>query len=268
MADSGMILYEGPSLLTGDPIVAIATGLDGGSLNPKTGPMVQTWVLCRDLMPMEAKRQNVDDAICGDCKLRGRNGKDSGCYLTVWFGPTQVYKRYVAGAYPRATWREQHALIEGRSVRLCAYGDPAAVPFEVWQTVLRTAGTHTGYTHSWRTCDTRFKAILMASVDSEPEFFEAGLRGWRTFRIRLADEPLIAGAEFACPASDEMRHRATCQSCRLCRGTSSPARSVAIVAHGKPSSLRAFGIPATFFGRKASQKESDNNARTIREVHA
>jgi hypothetical protein len=37
---------------------------------------------------------------------------------------------------------------------------------------------------------------------------------------------------------------------------------------GMPSSLRAFGIPATFFGRKASQKESDNNARTIREVHA
>jgi hypothetical protein len=26
---------------------------------------------------MDAKRANVDDAICGDCKLRGRDGYDS-----------------------------------------------------------------------------------------------------------------------------------------------------------------------------------------------
>ena len=48
--------------------------------------------------------------------------------------------------------------------------------------------------------------------------------------------------EFVCPASDEAGHRTTCQRCALCRGQQSPARSVAIYVHGKPSSLRAFGL--------------------------
>jgi hypothetical protein len=140
--------------------------------------------------------------------------------------------------------------MEGRAARLCAYGDPAAVPFEVWRVVLETASSWTAYSHAWRVCDPRLKTIAMASVDSEREFFEAGLAGWRTFRVRLQPDPLIAGAEFVCPASDEGGHRSTCDRCRLCSGTSSPARSVAIVAHGKPSTLKAFGVHVPFFGRK------------------
>jgi hypothetical protein len=47
-------------------------------------------------------------------------------------------------------------------------------------------------------------------------------------------------AEFGCPASDEAHHRTTCAQCRLCRGTSSPARSVSIIAHGHNGALTAF----------------------------
>jgi len=104
----------------------------------------------------------------------------------------------------RATWPELHALLEGRHVRLGAYGDPAAIPFEVWRQLLATAAGHSRTPHAWRTCDPRFKAIAMASVDDVREFHEAGLRGWRTFRIRrTVDDAIIAGAEFVCPASDE-----------------------------------------------------------------
>lgn len=106
--------------------------------------------------------------------------------------------------------------------------------------LLVTAFTHLGYTHSWLRCDPRFKSILMASVDSEREFFGAGFRGWRTSRVRGRDDALIAGAEVACPASDELGHRTTCQACQLCRGTSSPARSVSIIAHGHNGALTAF----------------------------
>lgn len=252
---TGAIFYRGPSLLTGDPIVGVLTGLDGQSMNAKTGPLVQAWILRQDVPPMDAKRRNLDDAICGDCKLRGRDGKASGCYVPAWVAPHAVYKKL--RTYPSVTWPEGQAVIEGRIVRLGAYGDPAALPFEVWRTLLVTARSWIGYTHQWRICDPRFKTICMASVDTRQEFYEAGLRGWRTFRIRMPGDPLIAGAEFACPASDEMQHRTTCAACRLCRGTQSPARSVAIVAHGKPSSLLAFGIrPATWFGRRgAAQTE-------------
>jgi hypothetical protein len=236
----GAVFYLGPSLLTGDPIVGILTGLEGESLNAKTGRIAQAWILRSDLAPMDAKRANVDDAVCGDCKLRGRDGKDSGCYVPVWVAPNQVYKSFIAGHYPTVTWPELQAIVEGRMLRLGAYGDPAAIPFEVWRATIRAASSWIGYTHAWRVCDPRFKATVMASVDTVDEFVAAGLSGWRTFRIRRRDEPLVAGAEFQCPASDEMNHRTTCAQCRLCRGTSSPARSVAIFPHGKPSSLRMF----------------------------
>lgn len=255
MSELGVVVYRGPSLLTGDPIVGIVTGLEGGSHNPKTGPMAQAYILRPDLAPMDAKRRNLDDAICGDCTLRGRDGKDSGCYVTPWQGPHQVWKMFSAGGYPDASWPDLHALLEQRHVRLGAYGDPAAIPFEVWRQLLTTVAGHVGYTHQWTRCDQRFKAMLMASVDSERELFEAWAHGWRTFRVRLQPDPLVQpgrrthigspralSGEFVCPASDEAGMRTTCQRCQLCRGTSSPARSVAIVAHGKPSNLKAFGI--------------------------
>ena len=261
MSELGVIFYQGPSLLTGDPIVGVLTGLDRGSHNEKTGPMAQAWILRPDLPPQEAKRQNVDDAICGDCKLRGRDGKDSGCYVPAWQAPMQVWKIFRAGGYVTVTWPELGAVLEGRYVRLGAYGDPAAIPFDVWRALLATVSGHVAYTHQWKGCDPRLKTIAMASVDTVDEFHRAHLAGWRTFRIRMAADPLIAignvgssdisyrALEFVCPASDEAGHRVTCADCQLCRGTSSPARSVAIVAHGKPSSLKAFGIRVPMFGR-------------------
>lgn len=266
MAELGAIFYRGPSLLTGDPIIGAMSGLEGGSINAKTGPMAQAWILRSDMPPMDAKRANVDDAICGDCKLRGRDGRDSGCYVAPWRGPYQVYRNLEN--YHEATWPELHALLEGRSIRLGAYGDPAAIPFEVWRSLLTTAAGWVGYTHAFKYCDQRLRTIAMASVDTVEEFYQARALGWRTFRIRLSTDDLpLTGSypaievgqsrsvplEFVCPASDEANHRSTCQACQLCRGTSSPARNVVIVAHGKPSSLRAFGLNVPMFVRSDGQ---------------
>ena len=41
-----MIIYNGPSLLDGTPIIAIAIRKSG---NAKTGDMVQTYILCRGI---------------------------------------------------------------------------------------------------------------------------------------------------------------------------------------------------------------------------
>jgi hypothetical protein len=251
MPETGAIFYRGPSLLTGEPIVGALTGLEGGSMNPKTGPMVQAWILRADRAPMDAVRDGSDDAICGPCALRGDGAAGRRCYVTVWLGPHNVWK--AMARYHEASWADAQALVEGRAVRLGAYGDPAAIPFEVWWALLATAAGWVGYTHQWKTCDDRFRTLLMASVDTEAEFFDAGLRGWRTFRVRRPDAPLITGAEFVCPASDEAGHRTTCQRCQLCRGTSSPARSVAIMAHGKPGNLKAYGLDIRgAFGRRRS----------------
>lgn len=238
MSELGAIFYRGPSLLTGDPIIGVLTGLEGGSMNPKTGAMVQAWVLRADRRPMDAVRANVDDAICGDCKLRGHDGLDRRCYVAPWIAPHNVFK--MLDRYLEASWPELQALVEGRSLRLCAYGDPAAVPFEVWRMLLVTAGGWVAYTHQWKTCDPRLRAIAMASVDTERELSQALIRGWRTFRIRDASDPVLAGVECICPASDEGRHVTTCERCQLCRGNGRPARSIAIIAHGHNGVMTAF----------------------------
>lgn len=241
MADRGAIIYRGPSLLTGAPIIGAITGLDGSSHNPKTGPMVQAWILRADRLPMDAVRDGSDTAICGTCALRGDGAFGRRCYVTPWLAPTNVWK--ALPDYLEPSWSELPALLQGRAVRLGAYGDPAAVPVEVWQAVLRGASGWVGYTHAWRTCDRRLQALVMASVDSEEDGREARLAQWRTFRVRRPDEPVLRSLEFICPASDEAGHRTTCQRCQLCRGTSSPARSVVILPHGKPGNLKAFGVP-------------------------
>lgn len=242
MSEAGAIFYRGPSLLTGEPILGVLTGLDHGSQNPKTGSIVQSWILRPDLPPMEAVRRNLDGAICGDCKLRGEHGHGRRCYVVPWFAPMNVYRSIAS--YIDADWPTVQALVEGRTIRLGAYGDPAALPFDVWRMLLVTARSWIGYTHQWRRCDPRFKTIAMASVDSLDELRQAQAAGWRTFRVRLGNESLPTGnnllPECICPASDEGGHRTTCARCRLCRGTSTLARSIVIVAHGNNSAMTAF----------------------------
>lgn len=236
----GVVFFRGPSVLTGALITGIVTGLDGSSLNAKTGAMAQAWILRADMRPMDAKRKNLDDAVCGDCKLRGDHGVGSICYVPTWFGPANVFKADRRGRYPVRRPEDVARRLRARTIRLGAYGDPAAIPFPVWEALLEGAAGWIGYTHQWQTCDRRFRRILMASVDSVEEWSLAWASGWRTFRIRAKGDPLIAGYEFVCPASDEAGHRVTCQECQLCRGAASPARNVVINAHGHHGAMVNF----------------------------
>ena len=71
----------------------------------------------------------------------------------------------------------------------------------------------------------------MASVDSPAEYAEAIAAGWRTFRVRTADQELVKG-EVVCPAAKEAGQRVTCFDCSLCMGTTRKAKNIAIIAHG------------------------------------
>src|SRR4029077_11268605 len=163
---SGIILYRGPSMLDGAPIVCIATGIEGkGSRNSKTGAMVQTWILREDIAPHDATRLGLDASICGDCAHRGRivNGKnvERSCYVLEHQAPLVVWKAYHRGVYAQATGGELVDLI----VRLGSYGDPAAVPFDIWESALIGSAGHNGYTHQWRHFP-ELAAYCMASCDS------------------------------------------------------------------------------------------------------
>lgn len=238
------IIYRGPSMLDGAPIVVVATGLGKASRNAKTGGIVQTWILRDDMSPLDAVNCGADASICGDCPHRGtvEDGRNVGrsCYVTVFQAPLSVWKAVQRGAYPELTQGELQEAFAGRVIRLGAYGDPAAVPFHVWHGALADAAGVTGYTHQWRQWP-QFKAYCMASCDTVADYVEAKAAGWRTFRVRAAGEALQGKREVACPASAEMGAKTSCALCKACGGASSKARvDIAIIAHGAAPKVAAY----------------------------
>jgi len=235
---NGAILWQGKSRLTGLPIVLIVTGLRKQSANSKTGDELQTWILCEDESPMAAVMSGGHQSICGKgakgCPLMGIRldgtsqaiGRE--CYVDVAKAPESVWGCYTRGGYRTLDGSELVGLV----LRCGSYGDPAAVPFHIWESAMGVVKGWTGYTRQWQWCDQRLSRYLMASVSTEAEAQLAMSMGWRYFRVREREQALVVGQEFACPASAEMGHRVTCEQCQKCCGTSSPARNVTIIRHG------------------------------------
>lgn len=76
--------------------------------------------------------------------------------------PIVVIATGLQTARRHASLQVARAALAGLPVRLGTYGDPAAVPTVVWQTVLAQSAMHTGYTHQWRTCDQTLAHWCMA----------------------------------------------------------------------------------------------------------
>lgn len=231
----GLIVYRGPSMLTGRPIVAIVTFK---SRNPKTGPMAQLWILSDEgQTPGAAIRSGADASICGACPLRAwtADGRKQvrRCYVNP-MGPASVYRAFLAGRYPVATPYLLWLYLTGRSLRLGAYGDPGALPIDVVRTLTAFVRRWTGYTHAWRTIDAAWAGYVMASADAAADRDAARQAGYRVFRVRTAAEP-VAPNEVTCPASDEAGKRTTCERCALCAGNAgrhANLKDVVILAHG------------------------------------
>lgn len=244
-APNGVVLWRGASLIDGAPIVVIATGLKSGSSNRKTGAMVQTYILREDVSPLDAIASGADASICGDCRHRGtvRDGKAGygrTCYVNVGQGPLGVWKAYKRNRYPdivapgqRASYTGELAAVgAGRIVRLGTYGDPAAVPAEVWFALTSRATGRTGYTHQWRTTPA-LRTLCMASVDTEAEAAEARAAGWRYFRVAMPSSLARLEVEAICPASAEAGKKLTCAQCLACHGADGHSRgNIVIQAHG------------------------------------
>lgn len=232
-----MIIYKGPSLIDGAPIVVIAP--PGRSTNRKTGAMLQTYILRADVSPTEAIRTGADSSICGMCPHRGdvvrggTPGKGRTCYVNVGQGALAVWKAYGRGRYADVSGRHEwiRHIGRGRMVRLGTYGDPGAVPAAIWGALVSDAEGHTGYTHQWRTSPD-LRGLCMASADSLAEAGEAHDEGWRTFRVAMPHEPARVAGEARCPASKEAGAKIQCAECRACGGDDGRRASIVIQAHG------------------------------------
>ena len=224
-------IWEGPSELDGAPVIVLLSGLAKASSNEKTGDMLQTWILRKDVAPHVAVKSGQDSSVCGSCPLRPANFvkgevSDRKCYVRVFQAPLSTWKanRDLPVTRPEAV----RALVAGRRVRRGSYGDPAAVPSHVWDNLAESPGT--GYTHQWQTAD--LQPIAMASVHGKAELAIAHTMGYRTFRV-VNNVSEVTSGEILCPASKEAGERTTCEKCNLCNGSRDGDRrkSIAIVAH-------------------------------------
>lgn len=182
----GYILYRTPTR------VAIATGFSRSSANPKTGPMIQIWIIRPDVSPVDAVHTGQDSAICGTCPLRspaGRGFIGRQCYVQIAQAPQSIYHAFHRGAYVDATTYtldEIANLFEGRAVRLGAYGDPGFLPLSLLRAITSRARRWTGYTQRWRLpsiAQSDYRHYLMASTTSLDESSRANSLGWRYFRV-------------------------------------------------------------------------------------
>ncbi len=214
-----------------DTIAAILTR---GSENSKTGNMSQLWIIRSDMSPVEAVQTGADEAICGNCHLRGTLGKRA-CYVNVTKAPNQVYRAFARGTYQPLPAEG----IKPNPTRLGAYGDPAMLPYEVVQSIVCGVKRHTGYTHQWESCDPRFARLVMASVETLAQRDRAKARGYRTFRVGKPGERPVRG-EILCPASEEAGKKTQCIRCGLCdgsRGAGDVRKDIFIPAHGVGKNL-------------------------------
>lgn len=225
----GAVIYRGPSMLDGEPIVVVAIW---SSQNRKTGDMLQTYILRSDLDPLTANKLGEDYSICGSCNLRGtptldpekKQAERRACYVVLGQGPTVVWKGLQRGLYPERTTREERRAIgRNRMVRIGTYGDGAAAPQQVWGDLIQNAAGHTAYTHN-RAPSTLF----MRSADSLAQAQSAWQSNVRTFRVIHHITQLQPKQEILCPSDRGVQ----CVDCGLCAGSSIKAKSIAIVVHG------------------------------------
>ena len=224
---AGFILYEGDSLLTGEPIVVIATM---GGNNPKTDndfkSMVQTWIMLRDTPPHEAVKSGDDAGVCGNCIQRPSVG--GACYVKTFQAPLSIWRAYKRGNYNNVINLEN---LRGAELRLGSYGDPSAVPFDIWRNLIDKVQPRlmTGYTHqmSHKAFDKRMAEVCMISADTPKVALKAHAQGFRTFRMTTDTKQLLPN-EIICPNDTD---GVKCIDCGLCDGAGDKP-NIAILAHG------------------------------------
>ena len=240
---AGVVLYDGPSKLDGAPIIAIACRITQASNNTKTGAMVQTFIMRRDIAPHLALKTGDDASVCGDCPLRPIHKGKTRCYVRVYQAPLSVWNAFHRGRYavPGVDFDAAllPALFADLAFRIGTYGDPAAIPSKVWKVSTRRVKSRTGYTHQWRRrVAIGLKGLCMASADTAQDVETATASGWRSFRVRKHTAPVLA-SESVCPASREGGQRTQCDTCGLCAGATIKARNIVIADHGLMDARRA-----------------------------
>ena len=185
------IIYDGPSLIDGGPIVSILTlSTNNKKLVEKKKPFAQLWFLRKDVDPITASRLGLDESICGNCHLKGQadKNKKSGwaknrpCYVILYMAPLNLFNNI--SNYEKISINEACKKIAGLKLRLGAYGDSGCIDQSIIDKLVKASKSHLGYTHQWnhKKASTN-PAHTMASVETLDQKTAANKKGFRTFRV-------------------------------------------------------------------------------------
>jgi len=193
-------IYDGPSQLLWaktQPIIVCMSNCqtNNDDWNIKTGDMLQTYIIMRNIHPQDAIDSGQDVCICGNCKhmktwkkdpRTGKYKRVRTCYVNIGKGTTAVWESFQRGNVPvvSSIVGATIAWVSGKELRIGSYGDPVAAPFPIWNDMLRYSHGHRGYTHQWRDPIAQpFKGIIQASCDTYADQAEASKAGWGTFTV-------------------------------------------------------------------------------------
>lgn len=238
---NGFILWEGVSRIDNKtPIVCIITGIDKPSKNGKTGDLMQTWILRQDVNPAQAVRERQDKSVCGDCPHRRDEEGNRTCYVNMRT-PGSVWRSYQRGNYARLERKYWYLLGQVRQagIRFGAYGDPGAVPVDIWTQLQTVAPFTTGYTHTWRYRPADYANVTMASCETVADLRQAESMGYKAFLVVEAGTASdVIGAGMArCPSDPALTGvHVPCSQCKGCSGNVSRRHRV-IEAHGATAHL-------------------------------
>lgn len=196
------------------------------SMNAKTGPMTQVFILHPDDFPTAISSKGLDDRICGSCPLRHSLG--GACYVVLFQGPNSVYRGWVNTGKRVDDPVDALELCAGRPVRLGAYGDIAHIPAWLATEIMAASRGWTGYTHQWRNpvVAQTWKGKAMASCDTAGQLRLAESQGWKGF---VATAEKLKGV----PSCINETKGTQCADCLRCDGAHSSYR---ITPHGTRAS--------------------------------
>lgn len=202
--------------------------------NSKTGDLIQNNFIPFDWINSDAKISTLSDTkVCFDCD-HGKSKKAT-CYVRK--GQSEMglaskvrsLRKIGLDNIPELSPELEADLleaIEGRGVRFGSYGEPILLGHELVNKISKRAKFWTGYTHQWHK-NPWAKDYFMASVETTLVDKAAKNMGWRTFFVGDS----VGSENVTCPASKEAGNKATCETCKLCMGTQSKAKSVKILKH-------------------------------------
>ena len=230
---SKSVLSNGLIISENKTRVVIITGFIKSSKNEKTGNMLQTWILERDIDPVTSVKTGSDSkTVCKGCIFASGNG----CYVTVFQAPLSIWRAYKNGSYDNYSklspikQRKYLSKIKGRSIRLGAYGNPSLIPKRWITKLVKLSKNHTGYFHNWRELSAKDRSFygqyLMASCETESSFKLATSYGLRSF-IASGTKPQHENI-LTCLNTT---HNMSCSRCGLCNGGNN-RNSIWIEVHG------------------------------------